>query len=776
MRLLVRAVALVALLLLLAVAATVAAVWRTLPGGDLRASIPRLSAAVSIDLDRDGIPRIRAASETDAAAALGFLHARDRMFQMDLMRRNASGRLSELAGTATLRQDRFMRTLGLRRAAEVEFARLPTDVRTILEAYARGVNAWIARRGRFAALEFVPFGAPAPWTPVDSLLWGKTMALYLSDNLRVELARLSLEGRMPLATIYRLWPASSAAGHPEAMAIPDTRLSATASRLAAAIPAFPAPFTLPDEASNGWAVDGRHSATGAPLLAGDPHLGFSLPGIWYLARIEWPGQVRVGATAPGVPMLVLGHNGHVAWTFTTTGADTQDLFVERPSDATHYAAPEGPLPYIVRKERIRVAGAADETLTVRETRHGPVISDLIDPNGPVLALSDASLQPGDTAAAGLVALNRAPDVGAAAAAAAAITAPVQNLIVADRTRIALFVTGRVPIRKSGDGSIPQPGADGAHDWTGFATGDALPRIVAPESGRLVNANDRVAPPDFPVLIARDWYADFRARRIRALLDTPGAITAARFARMQVDAVDVFAQQVLPRLRALPFQTGIEAAAQRLLAAWDGRAGIDLPQPLIFNDWMRRFAARLLRGRGVPEGDSAAAAPWPDIVAAALGPDEAFWCGTSCQPSLLASRADSLAALSASYGADPVAWRWGQAHPALFEHPILRAVPLLGRLVEGRIAAPGDETTVDRGGMRESGSLAAVHGASFRGVYDLADLDRSLFALAPGQAGNPISPRARNFLRRWRDGIPVMLGADFGPPASHIDLVPAGDTR
>ncbi len=762
--------------LLLGVAAGGALVWWTLPGGDLAAAIPGLSAPVAIDLDADGVPRIHAGSETDAAAALGFVHARDRLFQMDLMRRNASGRLSELAGRATLAQDRFMRTLGLRRAAEADLAGLPADVRGLLDAYARGVNAWIARRGRFAAAEFVAFGRPEPWSAVDSLLWGKTMALYLSDNFRSELARLALAGKLPAASIDALWPASPGAGRPEATAA-DPRLPALATRLAAAVPAFPAPFTLPDTASNAWAVDGRHSASGAPLLAGDPHLGFSLPGIWYLARLEWPGHVLAGASAPGVPMLVLGHNGRIAWSFTTTGADTQDLFVERPTDADHYATPDGPQPFAVREERIRVAGAPDAVLRVRETRHGPVVSDLVDPAGPVLALAASNLQPGDTAAAGLVALNRAGDVAEAGAAAARITAPVQNLMVADRGGIGLFVTGRVPVRRAGDGAAPVAGDDGLHDWTGYASGDALPHVVAPASGRLVNANERVAPPDFPVFMGRDWFGDFRARRIREMLDAPGPMTAARFAAMQTDAVDVFARDLLPRLRRAAATDAPARTALALLAQWDGRAAIDLPQPLIVNAWLQRFSAAVLDRLGLPPTARAAAAPWPDIAAAALGDGAARLCGTACDALLATALADTLRDLAARHGADPARWRWGEAHPAVFAHPILRAVPLLGALVEGRIAAPGDETTVDRGGMHGA-SFEAVHGASFRAAYDLGDLDGSLFMLAPGQCGHPLLRCATGLLRRWRDGATLRLGpggagAETATRHTHIDLEPAG---
>ena len=254
------------------------ALWATLPGGDQRAELPGLTGPVSVAIDPDGIPHILAASATDAAAALGFLHARERLAQMELMRRAASGELSELAGPGTLPMDRMMRTLGLRRRAAADYPALPGDVRALLEAYARGVNAYIAARGRFAAAEFLIFGAPRPWTPVDSLLWGRTMGVWLSGNWRSELARLSLAGRVPAPVLEALWPRQAGgAGQPEAAATPG--LADTARRLAAVLPVFPAPFTLPGTASNEWAVDGRRSASGAPLLAGDPHLGFGLPGV-----------------------------------------------------------------------------------------------------------------------------------------------------------------------------------------------------------------------------------------------------------------------------------------------------------------------------------------------------------------------------------------------------------------------------------------------------------------------------------------------------------------
>jgi penicillin G amidase len=764
---------LVFMLVLLVIAAIIGGVlvWKTMPGGSMSAAIPGLSAPVAIDLDADGIPRIHAANEQDAAAALGYLHARDRMFQMDLTRRAAAGELAELLGPRALPTDRMMRTLGVRASAEADLPNLPAPTRAVLEAYARGVNSWIAERGHFAGLEYLAFGAPRPWTALDSLLWGKSMGLYLSDNWRTELARAALSRTLPAAEVQSLWPPDTGAGHPEASIAPAADLpgmAETAIKLARVLPIFPAPFTLPQTASDEWAVDGRHSDTGAPLLAGDPHLGFAMPGTWYLARIDTPAGVLAGATAPGIPFLVLGHNSNIAWSFTTTGADVQDLFEETPSGADAYMTPDGPRPFTIREERIHVRGKPDEVLKVRETRHGPVISDLVAPQGPILAASMGNLAPGDTAAAGLQALNHASTVDEAGRAAAQITSPVQNMLVADRQHIGLFVTGRVPIRRAGDGSSPVPGADGAHDWIGWASGDQLPHITNPASGRLVNANERVAPPDFPVFMGKDWFGDWRARRIRQLLDSTDHHGVANFTAMQVDMVSSFAQSVLPRLRAARPADEHSRVALALLAAWDGSMATDKPQPLIFNAWMRKFRKALLARLNVPDGPAVAET---ELLAAALAPDGGARCGGDCGPMLTDTLAAVLAELAPRFGADPASWRWGRAHRAAFDNPLFHNMPVLKMLGGTRISAPGDDTTLFRAGM-QPGSFHANHGASYRGVYDLADLDASRFVVAPGQSGNVLSRLAWNFLPRWRDGATVTLGPVSDTVSAHIDLTPA----
>ena len=781
MRTSIRPLRLALLALLLAVVLVLAAaggvVWLTLPPGSQTLTIPGLSAPVVIRLDQRGVSFIRAATLTDAATAVGYLHARDRMFQMELMRRAAAGELAALFGPAALPSDELMRTLGLARHARATLTELPPTTRAMLDAYARGVNAWIKERGHLAGLQFLLFGAPRRWTPVDSLLWGEWMSLSLSGNWRRELARLELVGKMPVGRILALWPPERASPSIDA---PLASLRRAAARLNEFLRHVPAPFTEPRPASNEWAVSGRLSATGAPLLAGDPHLGLDFPSLWYLVRIETPHATLVGATAPGTPFVVLGHNRHIAWTFTDTGADTEDVFVETALPGDRYLTPEGPRSFGIRKERIRVSGHPDVTLTVRTTRHGPVISDLVDPKGPVLAVEMAGLAPDDTAAAGLLALDRASSVAAAGKAAAEISTPVLNLLVADRQQIGFFMTGRVPIRRSGDGAMPVPGASGAYDWTGFASGSELPHIVDPASGVLVNANDRIGLPGFPVLITRSWFGPWRAQRIREMLAAHHPATVADFAAMQRDVASTYAQQVLPVLDQVTATSGIGAAALALLRRWNGAMTPDLPQPLIFNEWLRRFRALLFTRLGLPDNG---AAPGPEFIASVLGHDgHSSWCAApklavsdtggraDCAPLLATALTEALAELSARYGRNPDSWRWGMAHLAVFVGPVLARLPLLGWLTACRIASPGDDTTVDRGSPARDG-FRNVQGAEYRGVYDLSDLDRSRFMIAPGQAGDPFGQHACDLLRPWRNGESFRLGPNPDRVRATIRLVP-----
>ncbi|PHK96841.1 penicillin acylase family protein [Pseudoroseomonas rhizosphaerae] len=790
-----------ALILVLAGLGAGGLLWASLPPREGRIGLPGLSAAVEVVEDAHGIPRITAQTELDAARALGWLHARDRMFQMELMRRNASGRLAEIAGRVALRLDRFHRTLGLRQRAEADLAALPPGTRAMLEAYAEGVNAWIAARGRLAAPEFIALGVPEPWQPADSLLWAKTMGLWLSNNWRTEIDRARLAGLLPPERLAELWPADETPGRPDGQ--PDRRAALEPermARLAAALPRFPQDAPLPSIASNAWALAPDRSASGGALLASDPHLGFQAPILWYLARIELPGgRFLAGATAPGVPFMVIGRNERLAWGFTTTHSDTQDVFVERLSGADGYETPEGPRPFTLREESIAIRGEEPQRLRVRETRHGPVVSDLEGPGlegdlppGTVLAVRMANLEPGDSAAAGLHALNRATSLAMARAAAARITAPPQNLMVADAAGgIGMYLTGRVPLRRAGDGGQPAPGWDGSHDWDGFVPFDALPHAEAPASGVLVNANNRVQPEGDGPYLGRDWHGDWRFRRIHALLAQRGRHTPQDQAVIQQDAVSLFAREVLPVLLSLPRPAGHAGAARDLLLGWEGEMAPDRPQPLIFNAWWKLAARMALAHGGVPEGG------WPatsEFLRFVLHPDGrgAHWCrpaaeagtprpasafapGGACAALAAAALTEAVEELVARFGPDPAAWRWGDAHAAQLEHPLLRFVPLLGRWSSLSLPTPGDGETVNRGGTDRS--FRHVHGPGLRAVFDLASPDGAWAVIATGQSGHPLSrhwgDQAALWAGRAADGARLLrLGAVPEQAGGQLTLAPA----
>ena len=755
-------------MLLLAAIAIVLLLNRALPASSGTFTLPGLSAPVTITFDPHGIPFIHAASDTDAAEALGYLHARDRLFEMDLMRRAGSGTLAEILGPLALGNDEEMRRLGLRQSAQNDIADLSQAARAMLQSYASGVNAYIAERGRFAAPEFLLLGPPAPWTITDSLLWGKVLGLWLSGNWRLELQRLALAQRQPRDKIMALWP-------PQGNAVPETAaLAAPSSQgLAAAAQAalgwvrhFPESFTQPPLASNEWAVAGSRTASGHPLLAGDPHLGFGFPSLWYLARIDTPSGTLAGATAPGVPFMIIGHNSEIAWTFTTTGAAVQDVFIEHPAgDGKSYQTPAGPEPFLRRTEIIKILGHRPLILTVLQTRHGPVIGKTEDGKD-LLSVEMANLAPHDTDAVGLLALNRARSVTDAAEAAAEITSPVQNLLIADANHIGFYTTGRVPIRKAGDGTFPVDGADGAHDWIGFVTSEKLPRALDPPSGELINANNPTVGPDFPVFIARDTYGDWRARRIKFLLSRGAPQTPESFARIQLDTTSLFAQAILPRMLALALPPGDPAApALRLLQHWSGDMTADSPQPLIFIAWTRAFIIEILQRNGLnPETAPVVDDFLPSLLGANAGPAApGMWCAGDCRPVLQELLETAIAALSATYGSDPSAWRWSRAHRASFAHAILGSLPVIGRFGRFTIPVSGDATTIDVTGTYlvdpSRTRFTAVNGPEFRAVFDLSNLDASLFVIAPGESGNLLSRHAADFLHRWRDGQNITLGAN-----------------
>ena len=445
----------------------------SLPRLDGRLALPGLHGTVTVARDAFGIPRISAGDEHDGYFALGFVHAQDRLWQMEAQRRVGAGRLAELVGEPGLPSDRFMRTLGLYRLAEATYRDLDPPVRAAIDAYGEGVNAWLSTRDRPLPPEFQLLGAtPEAWRPADTLVWGKLMALQLAGNWRDELLRARLAARLPPERMRVLWPEGAAAEGPTIQGLGDT-----AGALLAGLPEV----VMPRLASNIWVVSGALSETGKPILANDPHLALQAPILWYLATLSVPGLEVSGATVPGVPFHLMGHNRGMAWGFTTTSSDTMDLFIERLEGADAYLTPDGPQPLETRPETIRVKDRPDVVITVRTTRHGPLVTDALTQPPPLpMALAAAALAPGDRTVQAMWKLNRATGWDEFVAAMADFHAPQQNVAMAaiDGT-IGIYSPGRVPIRRQGDGTVPRPGWTGEFDWTGWIPFDQLPHARDP---------------------------------------------------------------------------------------------------------------------------------------------------------------------------------------------------------------------------------------------------------------------------------------------------------
>lgn len=771
------------------VATVIAAIfWWSLPVLDGEGRLAGLSAPVRVVRDDDGVPHIFAGHPMDAVRALGYVHAQDRFFQMEFARRVIAGRLSEVIGASGLASDRFMRTLGLARLAEADLAGLEDWTREALVAYAEGVNAWLASPSTELPPELTLLGVePEPWRPADSVLWAKAMALMLSGNWRGELLRARLHAAVP-----DLLPVLFPDDPPET---PTTLAAASAGLPLAAYAAAMPPVFATASASNAWALAGSRTATGAPLLANDPHLGFSAPGIWYLAHVDAPGLQMTGATIPGQPFVLLGHNDDVAWGFTTTHADTQDLFVERidGEDKDRYLTPDGSVPFEEREERIDIRFRSEpEILRVRSTRHGPVVSDLgaavVAPPTPdrVVALAWTALQPGDRTGDAFARLVRARNAAEIRAAAGLFGAPVQNLLYADQAgTIGFRVVGLVPKRRGGTGIVPAEGWSGDFDWTGTIPADDLPAVENPAPGLVVNANNKVTSAVAADDLAASWPEGFRAARIGQLLDGRTDLTADNMATIQRDDMAGEVNLLRPVLLELTSRAAAGAPMRdnllALLAAWDGRMDRAAVAPTIWVAWLDALQARLF---GPPLGDLYEA--WgrqrhPYSMSAALE-QGARWCPESgCAQLAGAALDDARLRLATLLGDDPAGWQWGKLHRARFSHPLGQRLPLVGGLLSASVPTSGGDHTIDRGtsqGLTAARPLAHVHGAGFRAIYDLADLDRSIFSMAPGQSGHPLSRYWANLARGWAEGSHRRLDlsmdelAGAGADAGTLLLVPA----
>ncbi|MDE0391393.1 MAG: penicillin acylase family protein [Rhodospirillales bacterium] len=746
--------------------------WFALPSYDGAEEVPGLDATVEIVRDANVIPHIYAQSARDGAFAMGYVHAQDRLWQLEMQRRIGQARLAEVVGEPAVEPDKFLRTLGIYRVAERNFENLAPEAQAVYEAYAKGVNAYLETHSELLPLEFQLLGhEPEPWKPADSLVWLKIMAWDLGDNFGDELLRARLAGKLDRAQLQDLWaqhPDDPAPGpHAEAPAFDPAGIDFAALDTAAraAMPALRASGF----GSNAWVLSGAHTDSGKPLLANDPHLRLEVPSVWYLAHISTPEFEVIGSTLPGLPFPLLGQSRTLAWGFTNTGPDVQDLFIERidPEDPARYLAPEGSLPFEVRTETIEVSGGDPITLEVRETRHGPVVSDLLEESaefleeGHVLAFSWTALADDDLSAQALVNATGAESWEGFVEAMRDLAVPQQTIVFADtQGNIGYVAPGRVPIRASGQGHLPVPGWTGEHDWVDRVPFEALPGDNNPASGRIVTANNRMVSHDYPYYLTDDWTPPYRAGRIEALLDAQPKHDVASFTAIQQDQVSLAAARLTPVLLELAEpanDTGREALA--MLGAWDHTMGRESTEALIYMAWARElmhvlFADELgdvfedywkIRTEPIHRALSARTQWCDDVTTSA---EET--CGEAVSRALKIS----LEYLAVTYGHDMEDWRWGEAHAVHMKSRILGEVPAVGSWFEIDMPSGGEKETVKAGGFDVADAVrpfAQNHGAGYRAVYDLANPERSVFVISTGQSGNPLSSHYEDYAEPWRDG-------------------------
>jgi penicillin amidase len=785
---------------------------RSLPVTNGRLEVPGLSAPVRIERDSHGVPTIQASNELDAYYALGLVHAQDRLWQMEMNRRIGNGRLSEVLGETTVGADVYFRTLGLHQNAERIWAALDRDSRRALQAYVDGVNAGIAATRslppEFHLLNF----KPEPWHPTDSLVWQQLMAWQLSSNFGAELQRSTLTQLFGPDKTNQLMSAVPA----DAAAPPSVRSAANG--LPDYVGRHHAALFAPRRyvGSNGWVVSGKLSASGYPLLANDPHLPTSLPSPWYLARIKGGTLDVGGATFPGLPFVVVGHNRHIAWGMTTTMADTQDVVVERlhPTDQNQYEIAGAYRTMAIRYEEIRVKSdllkpaRPPVRIAVRRTVHGPMLSDA---GGPGAGLAFSVRWSGDdeqgASFSSFLKLNHARNWSEFNEALSGYVAPVHNFMYADREgNIGFLAAGKLPLRKEGAGAMPTPGWRDEQVWRGWIPFAEAPRRYNPPEGYIITANNRVVDDSYRHHISYDWDPGYRAARIRAELERlsagHGKLTVQQMKVLQSDVVDFSANAILPQLKKVVPASEAQRRAIELVRNWDGAMRPDSSAPTLVTAWLAQFNTLLLN-RQFAENQRAGLAKrqlnelyaWEndqflDKVFAAHG---AGWCvpagpaDAPCQADLLRALDNALAELQQQLGGEPGQWQWNKVHKTEFPHfpfsdPRLAVgMPttpksMFAGLFHREQAGGGGNNTVNLApaSLAPDTRYLSFHGVSYRELIDLAPNGATLFVQNTGQSGNVLSPHYDDLLRYQQAG--GYLSMEPAQAGATLTLLPADAAR
>ena len=758
-------------------------------------AIKNLSDSVVITFDESDVPHIKANTQADAVFALGYLHATERSWQMEINRRLASGRLSEILGSETVKIDRFIRTLGIKRAAERQFDRYPVAAKRLLQAYADGVNTGNAQLGWALPVEYFLTGSkPGHWSPTDSVAWMLMMAYDLGGNWDKELQRFELSQFLTTKQIWEILPPYEAgslasnidfaklykslnvfnpttgASEEKAKNLPTTELGA-----------LDLPGGKDGIGSNNWALSGKLTASGKPLLANDPHLGLSAPAIWYFAHLDAPGMNVIGGTLPGIPGIVLGRTDKFAWSFTNTNPDVQDLYIEQidPSNPGMYRGPDGLLPFKVHQEIIDVKDSPSITFLVKETRHGPVISDSyarakrsIDTKRFALALRWTALDTENQSVVGLLEMNRAKDLETFKQALRKNYAPMQNVVMADAEgNISYQAAGVAPKRVLHQGLYgiaPALGWEKQYDWNGYVPFEQLPASNNPEQGWIASANQQIIAANDPNPLTADWDLPTRYDRIVELIKSRNSHDLSFMKTMQADTLSLGATPLLDLFKASKSSHKLAPQAQEIIQKFDGDMAANSAGALIFNAWADQLTRNLFSRLSYLFTESYGSRSFRQPLMLTLQNPESSWCDDpktnqteTCQDSSNNALDKALDYLSNQYGSDPKAWAWGKAHIATSEHRPLSKVPVLGSLFNIKTPFPGDAFSINVGRpqlLKSSNPYETVQGPSMRAIYDLSDLEKSLFIYQTGQSGWVQSRLYRNMNPLWANNkyLPLQM--------------------
>jgi len=753
----------------------------SLPTVEGSITVPGLDGAVEVVRDADGVPHIFATTDHDAVMTLGYVHAQDRMWQLEMNRRIGNGRLAEVLGDAALNIDKYQRTVGYRRIVEQGWEFLSAESQAALQAYADGVNAWIAE-GKTLPPEFLLLGfKPEPWTVYDSLVWAKMMAYDLGGDYELEILRTQLTAALGAERAAQILPAYPADG--PVILPPDATWAWLPQEVALGMVEIKTQMeTLlgisgKEVGSNNWVVGGSRTDTGMPYLADDPHLGAGIPSIWYLAEMQGDRLHAIGATFPGLPLVVIGHNEQIAWGVTNVNPDVQDLYLERvnPANPNEVEVNGEWVPMTVVSETIAISGQEPLQWAARSTRHGPLISDVQNAPSPV-SLRWTALDVDDPTIDAYLGINYATNWEEFREAMRGYVAPSQNFVYADvEGNIGYFVPGRIPIRSQGDGMLPLPGWNDDAQWTGWIPFDSLPQSLNPEQGYIATANNKVVPDDYPWLVSNDWSEPYRAQRIVELIEEMSSndetISLEDMAAIQADQASAQVRTLLPFLLQTEPANDRQRTALNLLSQWDGVSTRESGAQAIYAAWSSAFYHGVVGDDLGGELYETFMERFDPVFVANLLNDEALafvWCDNvqtpqheSCAEIAQSSLDTALNQLTGLMGSNMNRWAWGDIHQTQYPHRPFSDVPYLKPIFHRSIANGGDAYTVNVAPARLTDPFNQYHVPSYRHVVDLADMVRSIYMTTTGQSGNVMSRHYDDFIERHRDVefLPMRFGRD-----------------